>query len=304
MNPTSVTVHVPATTANLGPGFDSLALALDLWNHTEFTLAGDCLLVEIDGEGKAALPCDGTNLIASAAKYFYEHFDILFPKGLLIRCTNGIPLGSGLGSSAAATLTGLLGANRLSGSKVKNNEILKLASDLEGHADNVAACLHGGIIVVFTNQGVLQTYRAEIPELNVAVVVPEINLPTMVARSVLPTKVPLEDAVFNLARCTLVFEALRNGDLTLLGEVMDDRLHQPYRLKLIPGAVDAFQAATQAGAAAAVISGAGPGIIAFGGLNIGQIGNAMQGAFSSENIRSQVLLLSTANKGAWISDII
>ncbi len=225
------------------------------------------------------------------------------PGGLRIQCNNQIPLGSGLGSSAAACLTGLMAANALSGQAASLDEILNLASEMEGHPDNVAAALLGGLVIVVRDQTTILARRFDLPDLRVVVVIPEIDLPTGVARSALPLQVPLKDAVFNLGRTALVCEAIRTGDYNLLGKVMVDRLHQPYRLPLIPGGEQALQAARQAGASAVAISGAGPGLIAFSSQAAEKVAAAMTAEFETRQVACRTLFLSSSNHGA-VSDII
>jgi homoserine kinase len=299
----SITVRIPATTANLGPGFDCLGMALNLWNQAVFSIIEGGLDIAIQGEGQDILPCDRENQIARSFFAFFEARRLPAPRGLRIRCDNRIPLGSGLGSSAAACLTGLMAANGLSGSPASKEEILCLATGIEGHPDNVAAALLGGLVIVVKDEDILLTRRFDVPDLHVAVVIPEIDLPTGVARAALPPQVPLKDAVFNLGRTALVCEAIRTGNYDLLGEVMVDRLHQPYRLPLIAGGAQALQAAIQAGASAAAISGAGPGLIAFCGQGGDKPAAAMAAVFEQRHISSRKLLLSSSNQGA-VSDII
>lgn len=296
MTSNRVTVRIPATTANLGPGFDCLALTLDLWNETTISLEGSGIQVEVRGEGQASLPRDGRNLMARAMQAFYAYQGAAFPPGVKISCENNIPLGSGLGSSGAAVLAGLLGANALLGSPASLPEVLELAVKMEGHADNAAAALYGGLVVVVRSEGGWIIQRYDLPPLPVTVVLPAVNLPTRAARAALPKDVPLADAVFNLGRTALVVEALRAGDLLLLGRVMDDRLHQPYRLSLISGAGRALEAARNAGAAAAALSGAGPSVAAFGG-DAAVVAEAVIRAFNEASVPSRVFPLRTINAG-------
>jgi homoserine kinase len=296
----SVTIRVPATTANLGPGFDCLALALDLWNQAVFTLVGEGIRVEVLGEGQNHLPEDQENMVAQAALFYWKMNHLPVPPGLLIRCENQIPLSSGLGSSAAATLTGMLAARKLAGHAASDLELLELASRLEGHSDNISACLKGGLVGVTCSLDKLITSQWNVPEVNVVVAIPDLDFPTAAARAALPKSIGLDDAVFNLGRVLLVTDALRRGDLDLLGRVMDDRLHQPYRLKMIPGSYEALTAASGTGASACALSGAGPGIIAFVKNNPHQVAQAMQAAFTSVGIKSRSLVLNVSNKGAEI----
>jgi homoserine kinase len=292
-----ITVRVPATTANLGPGFDCLGLALDLWNEAVFSLAEKDIQVDVTGEGAGQLAQDGSNLVVQAAGVLFEKLGQPLP-GMRVRCSNHIPLSSGLGSSAATHLMGLLGANALAGNPFNREEILKLAIQLEGHPDNATAGLYGGLVIVVEHEKCNWLVRRfDLPNLRAVVVLPEIDLPTHTAREALPALVEMKDAVFNIGRAVLVVEALQQGDLKLLEEVMDDRLHQPYRLPLIPGGVEAMQAARQAGAAAA-ISGAGPSVIAFTPGDPAPVGRAMMAAFQLSGIKARAFSLQTSNRGA------
>ena len=300
MSAARVTVRVPATTANLGPGFDCLALALDWWNEATFELVGEDISVLVTGEGAGRLPRDEHNLMAQAFFFFHRAFGLTLPRGLRIHCNNQVPLGSGLGSSASAAVAGLLAANALSGRGVAVSELLRLADALEGHPDNAAAALLGGLVIIARQEEGLLTRRYDLDALSAAVVLPDFNLPTRTARAALPPQVSMQDAVFNLGRTALVVDALRSGDLHLLGQVMDDRLHQPYRLKLIPGAESALAAARQAGAAAAAISGAGPSLIAFlqRTEDAGAVNAAMQAELRKAGLSSRPFALRTTNAAA------
>jgi len=293
-----VTVRIPATSANLGPGFDCLALSLDLWNQAVFSLKNSGFRVEIQGEGAGQIAPNRQNLIVRAFLHFYARFGIAAPRGLHVLCTNQVPLGSGLGSSATAVLGGLLAAQTLSGYPASQQEILKLACELEGHPDNVAAALLGGLAIVAWDKDVVVTRRIELSKVCAVVVLPSLKLPTQAARAALPKEVPLKDAVYNLGRAALVVEALRNGDMELLSQCMDDRLHQPYRLEMIPGGKAALAAARDAGAAAAVISGAGPGLIAFPTGDPERVAEAMQSELSRCGLPARRFILSTTNLGA------
>ena len=301
MTPLKVTVRVPATTANLGPGFDSLALALDLWNEAIFTLEGDSVKVDVHGEGHGRLPQDERNLVAQAALNFFEHQNKPVPDGLKITCENRIPLASGLGSSTSANLLGILGANALLGQPADREEILHLVGELEGHPDNAAAALWGGLVVVVECGRKPIVRQFDLAPLSVLVVFPQMYFPTTTARAALPTDVPLVDAVFNLGRTALVVDALRTGDLDLLGQVMDDRLHQPYRLKLIPGAGAALAAARQAGAKAVALSGAGPSLVAFISAKTDDVARVMEAEFRQAGLSARSLFLSTTNRSASVS---
>jgi homoserine kinase len=300
-------VTVPATTANLGPGFDALGLALNMWNEADFTLGGDeCVTIEVRGEGAGALPTDETNAIAQAALSIYEMAGERCP-GLMIECLNRVPLGSGMGSSSAALLTGMLGANALLDNPYSNEEILRMAIETEGHPDNVAPAMLGGLVASIVHQGRVISMRlparANHGAMVATVVLPDFDFPTHYARSILPQEVSRQDAIYNISRAVLVTEAIRTGNMDLLGIAMKDSLHQPYRLPLIPGAVEALEAAKQAGAAAVALSGAGPGLIAFSdGLSSG-IGAAMQAAFREAGLAARIFELETSYEGAEVTII-
>jgi homoserine kinase len=295
----SVIVHVPATTANLGPGFDTLGLALDLWNETEFLQTDNGKLsLTISGEGEKNLPTDEKNAIAAAALQVYALVG-KDPAGLAIRCINRIPLISGLGSSSAALLTGMLGANALLDEPFSREDILTMATENEGHPDNVVPAMLGGLVASVIRTDRIVTRKLVVSPITITVVLPDFYFPTKAARAILPEYVLREDAIFNVSRAVLVIKSLETGDLTLLGEVMEDALHQPYRLPLIPGAQAAMQAARQAGASAVALSGAGPSLIAFSRqpANPG-IGLAMQRAFEQAGLTARIFPLNISVSGA------
>ena len=295
-------VKVPATTANLGPGFDALGLALDLWNEVDFVATDDRqIALTISGEGEGKLPTDANNPIVEAALQIYD----LAKKpctGMRINCLNRVPLSSGLGSSSAAMLTGLLGANALLGNPFTDEEILKLAIENEGHPDNVAPAMLGGLVASIVFEGHVISLklpaRANRSPMHVTIVLPDFDFPTRQARAILPRQVDRKDAIYNISRAVLVTEALRTGDLDLLGKAMMDALHQPYRLPLIPGAQTAMDAGRHAGAAAVALSGAGPSLIAFSSKQDPNIGQSMKRAFEAAGLSARIFELGTSYEGA------
>ncbi|HLO17953.1 MAG TPA: homoserine kinase [Anaerolineales bacterium] len=302
-----ITIRVPATSANLGPGFDSLGLALDLWNETVMTLAIE-YSVQVNGEGREKLSPGENNMIIRSAQKMAEYVGRRLPP-FHVDCINRIPLSSGLGSSAAAKLTGLLGANILLGKPLSSDEILNLATELEGHPDNVAAALLGGLVVSTMENGKVFAHKINVEvshntlghfesPFQITVVLPDFHISTKEARTVLPEQVAMEDAVHNVSRAILVTEAFRNGDLDLLSKVMTDALHHPYRLPLIPGAQEAMDAAKEAGASAVALSGAGPSMIAFSSKQDPAIGEAMKRAFEGAGLQARVFPLKMSNYGA------
>ncbi len=297
-----ILVKVPATSANLGPGFDALGLALDLWNEAAFAPADD-FRVEIEGEGANRLPKDQRNSIVDAALQVYKMVGKTC-NGLHVHCINRIPLTSGLGSSSAAMLAGLLGANALLGEPLTRNELLKVAVENEGHPDNVAPAMLGGLVASATSysksiaDGKIITRKMNVGAMAITVVTPDFHFPTKQARAALPKQIPMKDAVYNISRAALVTKALECGDLELLGQVMDDKLHQPYRLPLIPGAQSAIGAAKEAGASAVALSGAGPSLIAFSAKKDSAIGKAMMQAFEAVGLSARVFELGVSEEGA------
>lgn len=294
-----IEVRVPATTANLGPAFDSLGLALDLWNETRFSIEGEGLSVAIEGEGVGELPKNQHNLVAAALMKAYHAAGQASPQGLRIECLNNIPLRSGLGSSSAAVLTGILGANALMGNPLDHDQVLSLAVELEGHADNIAAAMYGSLVIVSSGERII-AHQVDIPAWQVAVVLPNIKLKTKRARQALPDQVARQDAVFNLGRSLLVVAALLDGNAQLLADAMEDRLHESYRYALIPGAKQAIAAAREMGAAAA-LSGAGPSVAAFVQEGGESVAERMAEVFSGEGLETRRFVFSSANRGAQVN---
>jgi homoserine kinase len=241
----SVVVRVPASSANLGPGFDSFAAALALHLELE-VIAGERFALTSD---LAEMPRDRTNLVVRAFESLHSAERFSF------KITSAIPPGAGLGSSAAAIVAGLLAAARLSGSDA---DLLPLASELEGHPDNVAAALYGGVVVCA--DGVAHRFEAP-PGLSLLLVIPENAIKTADARAVLPAEVPLADAVYNTAHGALLMLGLASGDLELVARGLKDRLHQPYREHLCPQSAALVRDARDLGALGATISGAGPTVL-------------------------------------------
>ncbi|QGG47745.1 homoserine kinase [Heliorestis convoluta] len=296
-------VKVPATTANLGPGFDTLGMALELYNIVELTaLPQGELVVEIEGEGISNIPRDDSNIVIKIIRQVYAKAKMQ-PCGFKLKLINHIPVARGLGSSAAALVGGAVAANELCGNVLTDQEVLELVTTFEGHPDNVAPALFGGVVVsaeVQNAQG-SEVVSRKIPPpygLKALVAIPDFHLATKKARSVLPRQVPFEDALFNLSRVSMVIMAFVHNDWELLGKVMDDRLHQPYREELIPGMKDVFAAAYDAGAIAAVLSGAGPTLIAFARENTEDIARAMKEAFERHGVKATIQELKPSPVGA------
>ncbi len=299
-----VTVAVPATTANLGPGFDCLGLTLDIWNEVTVTLGVDGLHISVEGEGAGLLPDDESNPIVRAALDLLEERSAR-PRGLRVACRNSVPPASGLGSSATAVLAGLIAANTLLGGPLTADELLARAVRHEGHPDNVAAALYGGLVVVVEREDVLLVRRFDVPRTHVTVVIPAVAASTRQSRESLPDVVPLADAVYNIGRAALVVEALRSGDLGLLGRVMDDRLHQERRLRMIPGASAALGAGREAGAGAVALSGSGPSLIAFAPSrpSAAAAGEAMADTLRAAGTECRTLAVTTTTRPARVEGV-
>ncbi len=249
-------LFVPATIANLGSGFDALGSALNLHLQVEYQpAASDSFLYE--GEGR--VENDGDNLIHAAVRAAFSRIG-QEPPPLQIRAVNPIPLARGLGSSAAARVAGAMIADRLLNGKLGREGVFQVASELEGHPDNVAPAVFGGIQLAL-REPLLHVSLPTPKDVYFVVAVPGFELPTDRARAALPEKVPFADAVFNLSRAALWPAALAAGDMSLLIEAGRDRLHQPYRLELMPGAKEALAAAHQRGYPA-FVAGAGPALAA------------------------------------------
>jgi homoserine kinase len=297
----TVKVTVPATSANLGPGFDSMGLALSLTNIVEISKTDDGLTVEIRGEGASTTPEDETNLVVKAAYIVFKQVDYR-PQGLHFVLTNSIPLASGLGSSAAALVGGMVAANTLLDEPLSGDELLALAVKAEGHPDNVCAAFLGGLVISSYMDEHLIYHQAPINPMQVAVVLPAAQRHTKEMRALLPDTVPLKDAAANIGRAALVVQALSEGDYDLLADAMHDRLHEPYRRAAIPGFEQAVEAALEAGASAVAISGAGPSLIAFAPSGHAKIASSMADALkaaTSQEARTWILPVDT--KGSVIN---
>lgn len=297
--PNVVRVQVPATTANLGPGFDCLGLALALHNTVELSVSA-ITEVQVTGEGAGQFPLSDANLVLRAANKLAHKADIDVP-GWRLRQENRIPLARGLGSSSAAIVGGLVAADELLGINSPTRRLLQMATEIEGHPDNVAPALYGGLTVCGIEQDQVHCAAFAAPEgIVAALAIPDFEVSTELARAALPEEVPFADAVFNTTHAALVLAAFMSGDWDLLRVAMKDRLHQPYRAQLVPGLEDVIQAASQAGAYGAALSGSGPTVVAFAATEDRQITEAMLTAFQSRGIQARVAWVSVSNRGATI----
>ncbi|MBM3125516.1 MAG: homoserine kinase [Chloroflexi bacterium] len=292
-----IRIRVPATSANLGPGFDCLGLALNLWNEVTFE-GSDETTYTVTGEGQEKLNHKPRNLLIKSYRYLHEVCSARMT-GVSVKALNRIPVGSGLGSSASAIVAGLAGANAMLKDPLAKEDLLELANELEGHPDNVAAALYGGLVISVVSKEEILTQRFDLPELTILIVIPEVTWPTRMARAVLPKSYSRNDAIFNIGRSAMVVNALREGDLDLLQRVMDDRIHQPYRLKHIDGGLAAYNLAKSFGAVA--LSGAGPSLIVFLRPHMGrQAISALTSVFEDRRIAVKSMILKPSNEGVQV----
>ena len=261
--PAAVTVRVPATVANLGPGFDALGVAVGIHLTIEVEPRRDSVDLSIEGEGADELPSDDSNLVLSSMNAFFDHV-ARRPPGFAVRIRNPIPLASGLGSSAAAVVGGLTAARALTGSRVPQTEMIQLATELEGHPDNVMPALLGGLVVCYRadQSNDLRYMRLEPSDRLVPVIcVPREGYDTRKARKSLPGNVSFEDAQFTASRAGLLVGAVTSGaGSEVLSEAMSDRLHEPHRLKLMPETAELHSQLRAAGLPVA-LAGAGPSLL-------------------------------------------
>ncbi len=297
--PTAFTLKVPATTANLGSGFDCLGLAL-AWYNTLTAEPAPALELSIGGEGEASLPRDARNLVVRAMQRACEAMRKPLPN-VRLDMQNQIPLARGLGSSAAAVIGGLMAANFFYEGPLSHDDLLRLATQMEGHPDNVAPALLGGLCVVSMDRRKPIAVKIDWPPmLRCIVFVPDTKLSTAKARAVLPKSVPRDDAVFNTGRAALWVAAITQQRFDLLALATQDRLHQPYRAKLIAGFDEMISAAMQAGARGAFLSGAGSSIAALADDAYEKIAEAMQRAADEAGQSGRVLKLGADQQGAKI----
>lgn len=260
-----VHVTVPATAGNLGPGFDSLGMALGMFDELEVrAVASTSVSLEIEGEGAESLPRDESHLVVQAIRAALDHVGAS-QTGLEIRAVNRIPHGRGLGSSAAAVVAGITAARAMIAEPeaLDRSEALRLATAFEGHPDNAAPAIFGGATVAWMDQGVPHAAALEVAdEIETAVLVPAATLPTREARAVLPAQVPHVHAAFNVGRASLLVHALA-GRPEFLSAATEDKLHQEYRAAVMPSAQALLTHLRDRGLAA-VVSGAGPSVLVIG----------------------------------------
>ena len=293
-----ITVKVPATTANMGPGFDCLGMALDIWNTV--TVGPGATGIEITGEGADILPRGPSNLIVRCFRTVFETLGRPVPE-VKITCHNEIPVSRGLGSSSAGIVGGLMIANEICDRQLSQDQLLELAVEIEGHPDNVAPALLGGCQISVQDGGRLVTSRIPLPEgLKTVLFVPDVPMSTNQARGVLPPTVDRADAVYNIGRVAMLVRALATGDLQHLKVATQDRLHQPARQEIFFPMKNIFRGAIDGGALGVFLSGSGPSVLALTKDKEFTIGYEMADAAAKSGIGGEIKVTRPSEFGAHV----
>lgn len=308
LNKKLITFKIPATSANIGSGFDSVGLALNLYNEIYIYENDNSKKIEFEifGEGENEIS-KKDNMIYSAMKLVFKKLKSKPNKGYIIKCINRIPLSRGLGSSSAAIIGGLLCSNFILGNKLKiEKDILNMAVQIEGHPDNVAPAILGGIISgVVKKEEDFKYIKIKPPKnLKAIVSIPDFYLSTEIARNILPKEITRKDAIFNISRAALLTSALFSNRLDLLEIATEDKIHQDYRAKFIPNLNQLFKETKKAGAYSVTISGAGSSILALAKDDkniIEKVSKAMHSSFKKKNINSIIKVLNIPAKGIIIN---
>jgi homoserine kinase len=291
-----ISLLVPASSANLGPGFDAMGLALGIYLECHFRQSGQ-LSILVEGRDAEAISTGEDNLIWQTALAVARDMRMTMPP-IELQIRNEIPIGKGLGSSAAALAAGVIIADSLLGLRWKPQRILDEAARLEGHPDNVAACILGSVVAsAIDSGGVARTVRVSMPpQFGVGVVVPDFVLPTSHARSVLPDCYPRSDAIFNVQRAALLMAAIATGSVSAFPAALEDKFHQPYRAALVPGLDDILKLRAP-GMLGCALSGAGPSILVFYERGYEQVCDLVRQVFALHGHASEVLLTPVAECG-------
>lgn len=291
-------MRIPATTANMGPGFDCIGMAFDFYNYIDFEQTGEDGYCELSSDGEAGkIDLSKDNLIYQAYKAVFDYVNKPV-SGIRMHFENNVPYSRGLGSSSAALIGGVKVANRVLGDPLSDRELLKIALRFEGHPDNIAPALLGGVVISGLDETGEVYYRKITPpeSLHCTVIIPDYPLATKRAREVLPKQVPMQDAVYNVGRMALFIDALYTGDLKQLALAMEDKLHQPYRMELITGMDEIIPKAKKMGALNVTISGAGPTILLVSDKEIDF--SPLQEILQSKGVKARITALHPVNAGA------
>ena len=298
MNP-KVIVNIPATSANMGPGLDCLGIALDVWNTVQ-VFDGNAS-VDVNGYGEGVLPRDETNLVYKGFAEFFRVINKPAP-AVKIVCDNNIKLARGMGSSSAALVGGLYAANSYAGNLKSDNEILNIAAAWEGHPDNVAPAIFGGMQICLYDDQELIVSQVKVPDdLTAVLFIPEQPMPTVEARKLLSSEISRADAIYNISRSALLVQAFTTGDMSKLRYATQDKLHQPARQKLFFPLNNIIRAAMDAGAFGAFLSGAGSAILAFCKGREYTVGYEMADAAMKSGISGDILVTTPSIKGVYES---
>ena len=308
-----VSVKVPATTANLGPGFDCLGMALPIYNTItieETVLPGTGIEInllsekaETDESAFVNIPRDENNIIYKAVEMLYNSIG-QEPSELKINVQSQIPITRGLGSSAAVVVGGLMAANKLLGSPADETALLSIATEVEGHPDNVAPAILGGFVFSSQEDDGSVTYRklSWPEEWDITVCIPDFELSTSIARSVIPEQIPLQDAIFNAKHLGMLLHAIDTKDEKLMKIALHDKLHQPYREKLVPGMKEIMNAFKhEDGVIGVVLSGAGPTLLVISHkYDVDKIKSIVKEIWETQSIKAEVKTLKVEEQGAMI----
>lgn len=305
-----VTVKVPATTANLGPCFDCLGMALPIYNEItieETVMPGSGIEIEIfndkDGSENLFIPTDENNIVYKAVELLYNSIGQV-PSELKITIKSSIPIARGLGSSASVIVGGLIAANELLGKPADTDAILSIASEVEGHPDNIVPAVLGGLVLSsIENDGSIVYRKIEWPkEWKLMVAIPDYELATNISRSVLPQEVSIKDAAFNLKRSAMLIEAIKEKDVKLMKFALQDKIHQPYREKLVPGLSEIIeQLKNEEKVLGCVLSGAGPSVLIILEDSVKeQIKQKVSEIWNNQNVNVDIKTYDIEEKGAQI----
>ena len=306
-----VSVKVPASSANLGPGFDCIGLALPIYNTItieETVLPGTGIEINLISEEESidemvfdSIPKDENNIVYKAVEMLYNSIG-QEPSELRINIQSQIPITRGLGSSSSIVVGGLLAANKLLGNPADEAALLAIATEVEGHPDNVAPAILGGVVLASQEEdGMISYYKLKWPEQwDITVCIPDFELSTEIARSVLPKEVPLQDAIFNARHLAMLVQAINTSDAKLMKSALKDRIHQPYREKLVPGMkeiMDAFK--HEDGVLGCVLSGAGPSMLVISHkYDVDKIKATVKDIWEAQNIKVDVRTMKVEENGA------
>jgi len=294
-------IKVPASSANMGAGFDTLGIGVCLFSTVEMSETETGLTI-IDNDETGCVPKDEKNLIYRAAKNVFDEVGYK-PEGLFIKQLSDIPMTRGLGSSSACIISGMLGANVISGRKLSYSDILDMAADMEGHPDNVAPALYGGLCISAVNNGRVYTKSIK-PDrrFKLAVFVPDYFVSTRRSRGSVPSLYRREDAVFNISHASLMVAAFAEGNKELMRAACDDKIHQPYRKNYIEGYDFIFKTSYELGAAAVYLSGSGPTIVAIIDENYNEFKKEAQKRIDEKGYRIKCEILSIDNVGTVVKE--